>query len=45
MPYGRVEAPGRGRRKSEFDELCFFVSVSCLYSEGSGLDIIRFLLR
>lgn len=45
LPYGRVEASGRGRRKSEFDERCFSVSVSRLHSEGSGLDILRFLLH
>lgn len=34
-----------GQRKSELDELCFSGSVSCLYSEGSGLDVLRFLLQ
>lgn len=34
-----------GQRKPECDELCFSGSVSCLYSEGSGLDVLRFLLR
>lgn len=42
LPDGRVETSWQGRRKSEFDELCSSGSVSCLYSEGTELDILEF---
>lgn len=42
LPYGRVEASAQGRRKPKFDELCSSGSVSCLYTKGTGLDILEF---
>lgn len=42
LPYGRAESSGQGRRKSDFDALCFSGSVSCLYSKETGLDILKF---
>lgn len=43
LPYGRAESSGQGRRESEFDELCFSGSVSCLYTKETELDILKFL--